>query len=634
MINSGAGVFTSVRIRTLITLLFALILQSAGAQAAVEHFNKKGGIQWRSWDKSAFEAARKANKLILINVGMEGCAACNRMEQLTYSDPRVIDLINKHFVAIAVDSQARPDIGERYSDWGWPATAFMLPDATQVFAMAGNRLPQNFLPILNDLLAKQKTGTLKPDPNSPYAAPPEPVATDLTRIRDKVRLQIDRQFNENFGGWSEYGLNAEVSGARLQHLYLRAHLYRDKNPALTKSALSVSDTFLRVIDPVWGGAYEANIDESVTDAPARFSKLGAIPEKRISNQSNALWAFAEAYQLTGDSKYRQGAADIDRYLSQWMTSAGGTWYANQKDAAPNMPADWWAQDYWLLSTDAERRKYGIPPIDHAVYTDKNAELILAYLDAWQAFGDDNYRQKAERAARTLIKERLQPEGWMQQLVASEELLADDRVHPHLVERRPYLRTQARFGLALLALYQATADRYWLDTATTLADATLATLYDKKHGGFWGAPLDATAALVAPRKPLEDNGLAARFFYDLYVLTKDERYAAVPEASIRAVANNTIIEREGKATGELALALEMLTAWYVEFTIVTEQPQTPEAQALYQTALAQYHPRKLVHFEAPGRYPDLGPVTVFICNPDRCSIPLTTAEGVVDTAKRY
>ena len=131
-------------------------------------------IDWRHWELAAFEAAKAQDKVILLSVGMEGCAACARMESITYTDPGVIDLITEHFIAIEVDAGARPDIGERYSDWAWPATIFMAPDATQVLAIRGNRLPRNFIPILEDMVAKHEAGTLEPDPRSPYAAPPKP----------------------------------------------------------------------------------------------------------------------------------------------------------------------------------------------------------------------------------------------------------------------------------------------------------------------------------------------------------------------------------------------------------------------------------------------------------------------------
>jgi hypothetical protein len=37
---------------------------------------------------------------------------------------------------------------------------FLAPDGTQVLGVRGNRLPRNFIPILNDLIAKHEAGAL------------------------------------------------------------------------------------------------------------------------------------------------------------------------------------------------------------------------------------------------------------------------------------------------------------------------------------------------------------------------------------------------------------------------------------------------------------------------------------------
>ncbi len=86
-----------------ILLLFIFALPNAWADE---------GIRWQAWSASAFSQAKANGRLILINVGHEGCTACLYMEKNTFSDPDVIKLVNDNFVAIQVDSEARPDIGE------------------------------------------------------------------------------------------------------------------------------------------------------------------------------------------------------------------------------------------------------------------------------------------------------------------------------------------------------------------------------------------------------------------------------------------------------------------------------------------------------------------------------------------
>ncbi len=548
---------------------FALLFVSGGAAAAES-------INWHHWELGAFEAAKAQNKIILVNVGMEGCAACGRMEALTYADSDVIALINEHFVAIEVDAEARPDIGERYSDWAWPATMFLAPDATQVLGVRGNRLPRNFIPILKDLIAKHAAGALEPDPRSPYAAPPTPAKTELTQIRDALRARLDRSLNRKYGGWRKSGIGGETSGSRLRHLYLRAHLY--DNAVLRDIALKSSAGFLITIDPVWGGSYSRAFPKDM-EAPGKFAALRAIPEKRILVQSNAITAFALGYQHTNDSKYLDGIQEIDRFLKEWMMAADGTFYTNQKSEPPNLPRGMTAGSYWLLPSDDERRKFGIPPVDHAVYADRNGEVITAYVLAFEATGNSDYLATARKAAAAILDSRLHDEGWVIQAKSSTESDRDSRMRTLVTEERPFLSAQAWFGTALLALYRATGEDHWLKSADSIGKATLAALYDDKVGGFFATVPDATSAIIATRKPLEANGTAASFYYDLSVYTKDASYKTVAIRTVRAVAQPEIIRNEGKITGEIAIALEKVTTAYVEFSVVGDTDH-PNSKALF------------------------------------------------------
>ena len=580
-------------------------------------------IDWQHWELAAFSQAREQNKLILVSVGMEGCAACARMESLTYSDADVINLINHDFIAIQVDAEARPDIGERYSDWAWPATIFLAPDATQVLAVRGNRLPRNFIPILEDLVAKHRAASLTPDPRSPYAAPPQAVDTPLSRMRDALRTQLDRSLNRQYGGWAASGMGGEQSGSRLRHLYMRAHMYDDQE--LLSLVLKSAEGFLNSIDPVWGGVYSASFPDEVK-VPDKFSGLRAIPEKRILVQANAIIAFAYGYLLSGDDNYLRAIAEVDRFLNDWMMSADGTFYTNQRAKPPNLTRSMSVGDYWLLDSDAKRRKYGIPAIDHAVYTDRNGEVIAAYTLAFEITGNKLFLTRATTAARAILDQRLDPDGWLVQATANDRSVNDDRLRPLVTEERPYLSAQVWFGNALLGLHRVTGENHWLDAANTIGKATLRILFDDEVGGFFATTPDSTASIIAPRKPLEANGTAASFYYDLWLYTKDDDYALVADRVVRAVGQPGIIRREGRITGEFAIALEKVTATYVEFSVVGDR-NLPNAKALFDAGRDVFEPRKVLHYEEPGRYPDRGVPSMYICNPDMCSIPIENPADV-------
>ncbi|HAC45109.1 MAG TPA: hypothetical protein DCF65_03480, partial [Chloroflexi bacterium] len=55
------------------------------------------------------------------------CHWCHVMDETTYSNAGVIDLINRDYVPIRVDNDLRPDINQRYNMGGWPTTAFLTP---------------------------------------------------------------------------------------------------------------------------------------------------------------------------------------------------------------------------------------------------------------------------------------------------------------------------------------------------------------------------------------------------------------------------------------------------------------------------------------------------------------------------
>ena len=108
------------------------------------------------------------------------------------------------------------------------------------------------------------------------------------------------------------------------------------------------------------------------------------------------------------------------------------------------------------------------------------------------------------------------------------------------------------------------------------------------------------------------------------------YQDLPERTLKAVAAPEVLRREGRAVGSLAIVLEMMTSQYVEFSVVGD-PADPRAQSLFNAARQIREPRKLLHYEAVGRYPDRGRPAMYICNPDRCSVPIFNVEQVAKQA---
>jgi uncharacterized protein YyaL (SSP411 family) len=602
--------FSRVVFTICVSAIVGLITPAMAEVAPVAH------IDWQPWGAAAFATAASQNKLVFIDVGIEGCTACRRMDEVTFAHPEVIQRLNEHFVAISVDAEARPDIGDRYGDWAWPALIFLAPDSTQVLALRGNRVPRNFLPIVDELVAKQALGQLTADGLAPLAAPLTPLPGELDPIRAQVCAQLDRHQNEDLGSWRSNGISA-TSASRQQHLLMRAHM--DADQQLQAIGLKTADGFLGLLDPVWGGVYQAHLrGGNGIDV--------VIPEKRILGQAGALLVFASAYQLTGDIRYRNGLRKVDAYLQDWMASPAGTYYSSQEDAAPKLDERVDVATYWAFESEHQRRQFGIPPIDHAVYVDRNAQIILGYVRAFEATGEAEYLRSARTAARSLLEERGMEAGWLRQAHDTTRVRQDQRMRVHDVSPRVYLAAQAWFGRALLGLYGTSGEVQWLDRALQLAAALRATLEDAELGGFFDAAEGDDPAFLSRRKPVEINAVAAHFFYDLGIYAQRADYRALAERTLRATATPAAVRREGKVTAQLGLVLEKLAGSYVEFTVVGER-KDQRTMELFAAARRAYHPRKLTHIEAPGRYPDRGRPALYICNPDFCTVPIEHPQDV-------
>src|SRR2546423_117123 len=76
-------------------------------------------IAWRPYGAAAFADAAREDKLVLVDVGIEGCTACRWMYEETYKNPGVAKRLGEGFVTISVDADVQPDLGVRFEEWGW-----------------------------------------------------------------------------------------------------------------------------------------------------------------------------------------------------------------------------------------------------------------------------------------------------------------------------------------------------------------------------------------------------------------------------------------------------------------------------------------------------------------------------------
>jgi uncharacterized protein YyaL (SSP411 family) len=109
-------------------------------------------ILWRPWSDSVFAEARNEHRFVLLDLGTVWCHWCHVMDEVTYRDPGVIDLVRKRFIAVRVDADSRPDLSNRYEDYGWPATIVFNADGGEIVKRRGYLPPRPMASMLQAII--------------------------------------------------------------------------------------------------------------------------------------------------------------------------------------------------------------------------------------------------------------------------------------------------------------------------------------------------------------------------------------------------------------------------------------------------------------------------------------------------
>jgi uncharacterized protein YyaL (SSP411 family) len=363
----------------------------------------------------------------------------------------------------------------------------------------------------------------------------------------------------------------------------------------------------------------------VWDQP-HFEKIGAI-------QAGALEALALAYRRTGEARWRSAAHPAR--LPPRPHAAPGRRLLHQPGRRPPAPrtAARSPAPTTTREDDATRRALGIPRIDTAIYADINGRVISALCQLYAA-------SPAPTAAPTAMP--WPPPSRPASACSPQHRDPSGGFTPRRRRHRPlHLRDQAAVGRALLALHRVTGDERWLEHALELADFMRTHLEDREHGGFFAHTRDpdAVGVFAERRKPIEENGLAARFLLELHRQTRPPAHPLAPRRappSARCGPSPTRPSSPSRVRmlGQYALALAEATFTPVDVTVVGDRGD-PRTVTLHRAALRLDDPRAVVSVSPPGlRYPDIGAPAVYLCTDSACSTPIRDAEKLPAAALKF
>ena len=576
-------------------------------------------INWRDWNEAAFAAARDEEKPVLLTLGATWCHWCHVMDQTSYSDERVIGLVNSRFIPVRVDVDQRPDISLRYNQGGFPSVAFIT--GTGEFITGRPYTPPDEMVSLLQQVASGEVPKQDQDSSvQTSAAEGRDAAGSVGAVLDRLLELYDAEFG---------GFGVEPKQPPWEALqFLTARYSRSGDRALL-------DMVEATLQGMWHGIYDRKDQGFFRYSVSRDWKVPHYEKMLVSNASLAT-AFLEGFQLTGKSIYRTAVKGILHYLLNTLFSpADGLFLASQDADEPYYQSSW-----------KDRERSQVPPIDRTLYAGWNALTAHSLLSAADVVGDNKLRETG-----SAVIERLWQESWTS--AAGLRRRAGEST-----DTTPILADQVHLLRALLAIYQGTGQREYIQRAVEVAE-TVERLFGAPRGGcFDTAPPDSfEASILIREQPVLENAHWAEALLTLAYLTGDPRYSERANAALRifegVVPGKSYLGSHSSRRmeeDEEALFLPAGAAWGRAKDMLANGPvslvlvgdsSTAAYRRLHQAALRMHAPHKIVQpldsQRDAARISELGfpvdrPPSLYVCFEDRCLAPITTARGIREVTK--
>ncbi|MBV6412728.1 MAG: thioredoxin domain-containing protein [Xanthomonadales bacterium] len=575
-------------------LLLSLLVLAAGLARPLGAADGSG-IGWLRDDRAAFAQARTQGRFVLLYLEAVWCHWCHVMDQQTYADARVRKLLDAHYLTLRIDQDSRPDLANRYRDYGWPATIVFAPDGSEIVKRRGYIAPENFARLLQAIVDDP---TPERGDHRDEDAPPSPTGTLPEALRTELQRRHEDSYDERLGG-----LDHRLKFIERDSVEWALTLAQQGDAQERARAEQTLDAALALLDPVWGGFYQYS-----TQGDWRHPHY----EKLTTLQGEYLRIYALGCAVLGRPRFCAAAQRVRAYAHTFLRAPGGGYRASQD--ADVRPGEHSAA-YFALD-DAGRRAIGVPRVAPQVYARETGAMIEALATLSEVTGDRGALADAKAAAEWALRERRNPDASYR--------------HDARDPGGPYLGDSLRMARALLALYRADGERRWL--AESLATTRRIDALFRTRAGFASAVQGD--APIAPLPTIEEQISLARHANLLAHYSGDASLRATAEHALAWLAKEEIALAAFTEAGILQAEQELARA-PLHLTVVGARDDAL-ARALHRAAQARPGSYKRVDWwdrrEGPlpnpdVRYPVLKRAAAFVCNDRQCSLPIHDPEGV-------
>ena len=304
-------------------------------------------VNWFPWGDEALSLAKKENKPILVSIGYSACHWCHVMEKESFENEETADIMNNHFINIKIDREERPDLDHIYMDavqamtgsGGWPLNVFLTPAAKPFYG--GTYFPPkrafNRPSWQEVLLGVKEAFTQKRHEIDSQA---ENLTEHLTQAnsfgmstpsendfftKERIYEAFDNIMKNADKTWGGFGRAPKFPQSFVIQYLLRFYHVTGTKQAFDQALISID----KMID---GGIYD-----QIGGGFARYSTdtEWLVPhfEKMLYDNALLISIISEAYQLTGNKRYKSVIEEsIEFTQRELMHSKGGFYSALDADS--------------------------------------------------------------------------------------------------------------------------------------------------------------------------------------------------------------------------------------------------------------------------------------------------------------
>jgi len=121
---------------------------------------KKKEIAWNAFDDGLIQAAER-DKQVFVSFTAKWCGYCRKMDREVFTDSRVIDMLNEHFVSVRVDGESKKELDvngykiteknlavREFGVRGYPTFWFLESDGSKIGPLGGYVPTETMLEVL------------------------------------------------------------------------------------------------------------------------------------------------------------------------------------------------------------------------------------------------------------------------------------------------------------------------------------------------------------------------------------------------------------------------------------------------------------------------------------------------------